>query len=86
MQTPRTAMLNIHRLGSFKYDVRDALARSPVEESLASSILANIIAKSSRISVKDAKEYIKDLEQKEMIDHKLAGDLCSLLDRYSKYR
>jgi len=79
-------MLNIHRMGSFKYDVRDALSSSPIDESLASSILANIIAKSSRISVKDAKDYIRDLEQKQTIDRNLSGDLCALLDRYSKYR
>jgi hypothetical protein len=84
--SPRIAMLNIHRLGSFKYDLREALAASPLDKSVAPTIVANIIAKASRVSVKETKEYIKDLEAQGIIDQIAAEDACAILDRYSKYR
>ena len=84
--TPRVAMLNVHRLGSFKYDLRDALGSARIDEATASSILANVIAKASRISIKDAKDYIRELEEKSTLEKGAAEDICSVLDRYSKYR
>ncbi len=84
--TPRVAMLNVHRLGSFKYDLRDALGSARIDEATASSILANVIAKASRISIRDAKDYVRELEQKATLEKGAADDICSVLDKYSKYR
>ncbi len=79
-------MLNVHRLGSFKYDVRDAMGSAKIDETTASSILANVIAKASRISIKDAKDYVRDLVQSNTLEKQAADDICFVLDKYSKYR
>jgi len=85
-QTPRTAMLNLHRLGSFKYDLREILNASPMDKSTIPTVVANIIAKASRVSVKETKDYIRDMEKQGVLDKIAADDTCSLLDRYVKWR
>ena len=84
--SPRTAMLNLHRLGSFKYDLREILGASPLDKTLMPTIVANIIAKASRVSVRETKEYIREIEKQGVIDKIAADDTCTLLDRYSKWR
>lgn len=85
-QTPRVAMLNLHRLGSFKYDLREILNAAPMDKTAIPTIVANIIAKASRVSVKETKEYVREIEKLGTIDRIAADDVCSLLDRYSKWR
>jgi hypothetical protein len=86
-QTPRVAMLNLHRLGSFKYDLREILNATPtIDKTVIPTVVANIIAKSSRVSVKETKEYIREIEAAGTIDKIAADDVCTLLDRYSKWR
>ncbi len=85
-QTPRTAMLNLHRLGSFKYDLREILNAAPMDKTVIPTIVANIIAKASRVSVKETKEYVREIEALGTIDKIAADDVCTLLDRYSKWR
>ncbi len=85
-QTPRTAMLNLHRLGSFKYDLREILNASPMDKSTIPTVVANIIAKASRVSILETKDYIREMEQQEVLDKIAADDTCTLLDRYSKWR
>jgi hypothetical protein len=85
-QTPRTAMLNLHRLGSFKYDLREILNASPMDKTTVPTVVANIIAKASRVSISETKDYIRDIEKEGVIDKIAADDSCALLDRYSKWR
>jgi hypothetical protein len=85
-QTPRTAMLNIHRVGSFKYDLREILNASPMDKSTIPTVVANIVAKASRVSIRETKDYIRDIEKQGVIDKIAADDSCALLDRYSKWR
>ncbi len=79
-------MLNLHRLGPFKYDLREILNASPMDKSMIPTIVANIIAKASRVSVRETKEYIRSIEAEGVIDKIAADDTCTLLDRYSKWR
>jgi hypothetical protein len=79
-------MLNLHRLGSFKYDLREILNAAPMDKTVIPSIVANIIAKASRVSVKETKEYVREIETLGTIDWVAADDVCTLLDRYSKWR
>jgi len=85
-QTPRTAMLNLHRLGSFKYDLREILNASPMDKTAIPTVVANIIAKASRVSISETKDYIREIEQQGVVDKIAADDTCILLDRYSKWR
>jgi hypothetical protein len=79
-------MLNTHRIAPFKYDMNEILSDTSMDPSKASAFLASLIAKSSRISIREAKDFTKI--------HLESGDLSKeehdrinrLLDRYSKYR
>ena len=79
-------MLNLHRLGSFKYDLREILNASPMDKSTIPTVVANIIAKASRVSIAETKDYIRDMEKQGVLDKIAADDTASLLDRYSKWR
>ena len=50
--TKRQAMLNTHRINPFKYDMNEILEASSMDPSKASSFLASVIAKASRVSTK----------------------------------
>ena len=82
----RITMLNLRRLGSFRYDIRDILAHTDIDEALASAVVANVIAKASRVSIADAKTYVREIQAQGGLHQDVADDICSLLDRYSKYR
>jgi len=79
-------MLNMRRLGDFRYDVREVVARSQMEETSGPSFIAQVIAKASRISIRDAKNYVRDFEQRGDCSRNVSEDICRLLDRYTKYR
>ena len=57
-----------------------------MDKTVIPTIVANIIAKASRVSVRETKEYIRSLEADGVIDKIAADDTCILLDRYSKWR
>ena len=84
--TKRQAMLNTHRINPFKYDVNEVLSASIMDPSKASSFLASVIAKASRVSTKDAKEFIKTFLDSGDLTKEEHDKICKLLDRYSKYR
>ncbi len=79
-------MLNLHKVIPFRFDIREIMTHYKVEETQASSIVASVIAKASRISIQTAKEYVRDQETAGSIPKEVTGEICELLDRYSKYR
>jgi hypothetical protein len=79
-------MLNIHRLGVFRYDIREIMVDAKVDPALSSAIVANVMAKASRVSIDDAKNYVREVEQTGGIDSEASECICILLDRYSRYR
>ncbi len=85
-EVPRTVMLNIHRLGVFRYDIREIMVDAKVDPALSSAIVANVMAKASRVSIDDAKNYVREVEQTGGIDSEASECICILLDRYSRYR
>ncbi len=79
-------MLNLHKLIPFRFDIREIMANYKVDEAIASSVIASVIAKASRISIKTAKEYVCEQEKAGRYPSQVTGEICDLLDRYSKYR
>ena len=53
---------------------------------MASSFLASVIAKASRISTRDAKDYAKTFVDEGNLTKDEYDRICRLMDRYSKYR
>lgn len=84
--TKRQAMLNTHRINPFKYDMNEILSASSMDPSKASSFLATVIAKASRVSTKDAKEFVKTFLDSGDLTKDEHDKINRLLDRYSKFR
>ena len=84
--TKRQSMLNTHKLAPFKYDMNEILASTSMDASKASAFLASVIAKASRVSTKDAKEYIRGFLESGDLTKEENDRICKLLDKYSKYR
>jgi hypothetical protein len=79
-------MLNLRRVTSFRYDLREILSQFEVNETIAGSILASIVAKGSRVSIESAKTYVRDQEKTGAYPSEASEEICSLLDRWSTYR
>jgi len=79
-------MLNLRRVSSFRYDLRAILNEFEVNETIAGSILASIVAKGSRVSIESAKAYVRDQEKTGAYPSEASEEICSLLDRWTTYR
>jgi hypothetical protein len=79
-------MLNTNRMAPFKYDMNEILSSTSMDASIASSFLASIVAKASRVSTKDAKEYAKTFVESGALTKEEYDRICRLMDRYSKFR
>jgi hypothetical protein len=84
--TKKQSMLNTHKLAPFKYDMNEILSASRMDPAKASSFLASVIAKASRISTKEAKEFAKTFLDAGDLTKEEYDKICKLLDRYSKFR
>ena len=82
----RQSMLNTNRMAPFKYDMNEILASSSMDASVASSFLASIVAKASRVSTRDAKDYAKTFMESGALTKEEYDRICRLMDRYSKFR
>ena len=84
--TKRQSMLNTHKLAPFKYDMSEILSSTQMDPAKASSFLASVIAKASRQSTREAKDFVKTYLEAEEITKDEHDRICRLLDKYSKYR
>ena len=79
-------MLNLNRISGFRYGMRDIMSHYQVDEAKASSIVATVIAKGSRVSIASARSYVIGQEKAGNCTREVTDEVCALLDRYSKYR
>jgi len=84
--TKRQSMLNTHKLAPFKYDMNEILATTQMDDAKASAFLASLIAKASRVSTKDAKEFARAYLDSGDLTKEEYDRISRLMDRYSKYR
>lgn len=84
--TKRQSMLNTHKLAPFKYDMNEILATTQMDEAKASAFLASLIAKASRVSTKDAKDFARTYLDSGDLTKEEFDRICRLMDKYSKYR
>jgi len=83
--TKKQPMLNTHRIAPFKYDMNEIIQTTQMDPSAASSFLASVIAKASRQSARDAKDYVRTFVD-EGLTKEESDRICRLIDKYSKYR
>ena len=84
--TKKQSMLNTHKLAPFKYDMNEILSASQMDEAKASAFLASLIAKASRQSTRDAKDFVRTYLDAGDLTKEEFDKICRLMDRYSKYR
>ena len=84
--TKRQSMLNTHKLAPFKYDMNEILSKTQMDEAKASAFLASLIAKASRVSTKEAKEFAKTYLDSGDLTKEEYDKISKLMDKYSKYR
>ena len=84
--TKRQAMLNTHRINPFKYDMNEVLSASSMDPAKSSAFLATVIAKASRVSTRDAKDFANTYVTNGDLTKEEFDKISKLLDRYSKYR
>ena len=82
----KEAKLNLRNLDSFRYYLKPILERSSMNEDFTNSFTANLITKGSRVSLIEAKDYVKSLAKEGVLVEKTAEEICRLLDIYRKYR
>lgn len=84
--TTRVPMLNLRRINEFKYDLREAMNNKEMDPNLMQTFLANIIAKASRTSIVEAKNYVRESQAGGLVTKELADNVCYVLDRYTKFQ
>lgn len=84
--TKRQPMLNTHRIAPFKYDMNEIIQATKMDPSMASSFLASVIAKASRQSAREAKDYVRSFMDEGNLTKEESDRICRLIDKYSKYR
>lgn len=78
--------LNLRHLDSFKYYLRQILEDSSMDEDFTNAFIANLITKGSRVSLKEAKDYVRSLAKEGIFKEETSDAICHLLDRNRKYR
>lgn len=79
-------MLNLGRLSSVKYGLREIMAHYEVDEAIAHTVIASVIAKGARISIVSAIAYIREQEKAGLVTHDVSNEICNLLDQHSRLR
>lgn len=83
----REPMLNMRKAQLFRYEIREIFSRSGLDEATQSTIIASIIAKGSRTSVYEAKEYLDAMaEEYEELNERTVKAVKRLIDDFTKYR
>lgn len=83
-ENERTIMLNLSRLSAFKYDLREIMSHYEIDGAAASSIVASVIAKGSRVSIDSARACVRGQEKTSLYPREGLNEICDLLDRFSR--
>ncbi|GBE54994.1 MAG TPA: hypothetical protein ENH28_02365 [Euryarchaeota archaeon] len=78
-------MLNMHRVDDFRYDLKQILSNMP-EEDHRHPVFATIYSKASNLGINEARNYIKDKTEEEIIPEEMSEGILNLLYRYSRLR
>ena len=84
--TEKVAMLRMRDLIVFKYNIRQILDESSLDEMTVNAFVANLVTKASRGSIAEAKEYVKEITEQGVLSDDIAKRVLYLLDRNRKYR
>ena len=79
-------MLDRRRLPYFLYDMKEVLRSLKLEETIWAPLLSSIVAKASRISIKEAADFIVQKVADGTLPKEAEDPLLDLLGRYGRMR
>jgi len=79
-------MLSLNKMTVFRYGLREITSNYKIDEAIASSVIASVMAKASRISIDSAKRYIREQEKIGVCPKEVTDEIYDLLERFSIYR
>ena len=79
-------MLDRRRLPYFLYDMREVFRELKIEETIWAPLLSSIIAKASRISIKEAEDFLLQKITDGTLPKEAEKPLMDLLGRYGRMR
>ena len=79
-------MLNLYKITPFKYDMKEIMNHYNVDEAVASTVIASVVAKGSRISISSARSYVHVQHKAGLYPKEVSDEICDLLGKYTKYR
>ena len=82
----KEAMLNLRYIISFKYHLKQILEDSKIDEDFSNAFIANLITKGSRVSLMEAKDYVRSCVKEGVLGEETSKEILQLLDRNRKYR
>ncbi|MGA1820745.1 MAG: hypothetical protein ACMUHU_07045 [Thermoplasmatota archaeon] len=82
----RKPMLNLGKLDYFNWDLNEIMEASDMDNEKINTFKANMTAKARQRSIKEAKDYVREVEGRGDFSRDTADRLCRLLDRYSRMR
>ena len=82
----RQPMLNVAYQDVFRYELRRIFAEAGVDPDDYAPLVAQIIAKASRISIEEANIFLESLVEREEMAEDVAAAISKLLDRNTRYR
>ena len=82
----KAKMLNMNALPYFKYDLKNLLEKAKMDDNVKNSFVATLWSKASRMSIPEAKDFVKDKCEEGIFDSDMEAKLLRLLDKYSKWR
>lgn len=82
----RTPMLNLNRITMFRYGIRDIMSSYEIDKAVATTVIASVVAKGSRISIDSAKVFVRGQEKTGSYPTEAADEICDLLEKFSKFR
>jgi len=85
-ESDRTAMLNLGRITTFRYGMREIMSHYEIDEATSSSLIASVIAKGSRMSISSARDFVRDQEKTGMYPKAVTDEICDLLEKFARYR
>ena len=79
-------MLNMGQEKLFRFQMRDLFARHEVDPKVSDPLQSMIIAKGSRASIDEAKDFVDEKVKAGVISGDVADDIFNLLDRFITWR
>lgn len=79
-------MLNLGKLDYFNWDLNEIMDASDMDEEKVNTFKANMTAKARQRSIKEAKDFVREVEERGDFSRETGDRLCRLLDRYSRIR